>query len=206
MMKALNNSRKISSDKEVKKSCDKEVHHFFTNNNKPEDVHDSDTIVIDEDDDNNDMVDEDEYDDEVVIQEYESINDEEEVLEDEDDDIESKDDIYSDEGEDKEETEVIEDNNEFIPDVIILQDQMINMNHYLDNFNEVSTPFSSNKIKYLSKKRKQNNFLNVAKFVGIFGKNNEGFIFIDFTKWKYDNICKVLHSDYSKSNAAQRKQ
>ena len=204
MMKALNNSCKITSDKEVIKSCDKEVRYFFINNNKPEDVYDSDTIIIDEDDDNNDIVDEDEYDDEIFIQECESINDEVEVFEDEDDDIESKDDIYSDEDEDKEESKAIEDNNEFIPDVIILQDQIININHYLDNFNEVSTPFSSNKIKYLSKKRKQNNSLNVAKFVGILGKNNEGFI--DFTKWKHDNICKVLHSNYSKSNAAQRKQ
>ena len=28
---------------------------------------------------------------------------------------------------------------------------------------------------------------------------------MNFTKWKHDNICKVLHSDYLESNAAQRK-
>ena len=56
----------------------------------------------------------------------------------------------------------------------------------------MGSPFSSKKIKYLSKKWKQNNYWNVAKLVGIFGKNNEGFM--DFTKWKHDNICKVLYS------------
>ena len=61
-MKAFDNSIKISSDKEVKKSYDKVVHHFFTNNNTPEDVHDSDAVVIDEND-NNDIVNEYEYDD-----------------------------------------------------------------------------------------------------------------------------------------------
>ena len=104
--------------------------------------------------------DEDEYDDEVVIQEKESIHDEEEVIEKEDDDIENKDDIDSDEVEDNEKSEVIEDNHEVIPDAVILQDQMIYIDYYLDNYNEVGTHFSSNKIKYLSKKWNQNNYLN----------------------------------------------
>ena len=64
--------------------------------------------------------------------------------------------------------------------LLFLQDQIININHYLDNYNEMGTPFSSNKIKDLSKKQKQNNYLNVAKLVGIIGNNNEGFA--DFTK------------------------
>ena len=66
MMKAFDNSLEMSSDKNVKTSCDKEVHQLFTNNNKPEDVHDSDAIVINENNNNNDIVDE--YDDEVFIQ------------------------------------------------------------------------------------------------------------------------------------------
>ena len=45
--------------------------------------------------------------------------------------------------------------------------------------------------------------MNFARLVGIFGKNNLGFM--DFTKWKYDNICKVIHSNYSESDATQRK-
>ena len=67
----------------------------------------------------------------------------------------------------------------------------------------MGTPFSSNKIKYLSKKWKQNNYLHVAKLVGIFENNNEGFI--DFTKWKHDTIYQVIHSNYSESDAAQSK-
>ena len=57
-MKAFDNSLEMSSDKEVKISCDKEVHQLFTNNNKPEDVHDSDAIVIDEDNNTIEMVEE----------------------------------------------------------------------------------------------------------------------------------------------------
>ena len=67
----------------------------------------------------------------------------------------------------------------------------------------MGTPSSSNKIKHLTKKWKQNNYLNVAKLVGIFGNNNEGFM--DFTKWKHANIYIFLHSNYSESNTAQRK-
>ena len=148
MIKAFDNSLKIASDEEVKKPCDKEVHQLFINNNQPEDVHDSDAIVIYEENNNNDMVDEDEseyddeYDDEVVIQETQSINDEGEFIEEQDDDIENKDDIDSDEDEYNETSEIIEDSNEFIPDAIILQDQIININHYLDNCNDVGTLFS----------------------------------------------------------------
>ena len=40
--------------------------------------------------------------------------------------------------------------------------------HCLDNRNDVGTPFSSNKIKYVTKSWKQNSFLNVSKLVGIF--------------------------------------
>ena len=58
VMKAFDNSLEMSSDKEVKISCDKEVHQLFTNNNKPEDVHDSDAIVIDEDNNTIEMVEE----------------------------------------------------------------------------------------------------------------------------------------------------
>ena len=47
--------------------------------------------------------------------------------------------------------------NKFIPDAVVLKDQIININHYLDNHVEVGTPFSSNKIKHLSKKCKENN-------------------------------------------------
>ena len=79
------------------------------------------------------------------------------------------------------------------------------MNHYLDNYSEVCTLFfSSNKIKYLSKKLKQNNYLNVAKLVGIFGNNNEDCM--DFIKWKHDNICKVIQSNCSESDTAQKNQ
>ena len=71
-----------------------------------------------------------------------------------DDDIENRDDIDSNEDEDREESDsdVDEDENEFIPDAVILQDQIISINHYLDNYIEVSAPFSSKKIKYLYKK------------------------------------------------------
>ena len=45
--------------------------------------------------------------------------------------------------------------------------------------------------------------MNVAKNIGIFGNNNESLM--DFTKWKHDNIFKVIYSTYSESDAAQRK-
>ena len=88
-------------------------------------------------------------DDEVVIQKNHSINDEDEIIEEEGDDIENRDDIDSDEDEDKEESysQIVENENEFIPGAVILQDQIIDINHYLDNYNKVGTPFSSNNIK-----------------------------------------------------------
>ena len=150
------------------------------------------------------MVDNNEQEDDVVIQGNQSINDDDGVIEEEDDDIENRDDIDSEEDEGKEESDskVAEDKNEFIPDVVILQDQIININHYLDHYNEVGTPFFSNKIKKLSKKLKQNNYLNIVKLVSIFGNNNEGFM--NITKQNHDNICKVIQSNYSESDAAQK--
>ena len=68
MMKAFDNNLKISPDKEVNTSSNKEVHRFISNNNKLEDIHDTDAIVID-DDDSNEIVDDNKYEDEVVIQE-----------------------------------------------------------------------------------------------------------------------------------------
>ena len=47
----------------------------------------------------------------------------------------------SDEDEDNGESEVLKDDNEFILDAVILQDPIININHYLDNYNELGTPF-----------------------------------------------------------------
>ena len=46
--------------------------------------------------------------------------------------------------------------------------------------------------------------MNVATLVGILGKNSEDFR--DITKWNHDNICKVLHSNYSESDDVQRNQ
>ena len=117
----------------------------------------------------------------MLVQKNQSINDEDEIIEEEGDDIENRDDIDSDEDEDKEEfdCEIDEDENEFILDAVILQNQIINIDHYLHNYNEGGIPFSSNKIKYLSKKWKQNNYFNIKKLVGIFGNNNKGVM--DFT-------------------------
>ena len=52
--------------------------------------------------------------------------------------------------------------------------------HYLENWNVVGIPFSSNKIKYLTKCWKQNHYLNVGKLVGIFEIHDNGFL--DFNK------------------------
>ena len=52
--------------------------------------------------------------------------------------------------------------------------------HYLEHYNVAGNPFSSNKIKYLTKCWKQHHYLNVVKQVGIFGIHSNGFI--DFNK------------------------
>ena len=71
-------------------------------------------------------------------------------------------------------------------------------NHFLDHLNKVDTPFSSNKIKYVTKTWKKNHYLNVGKLIGIFGEHDEGFI--DFNKWKIDNINQDMQINYSASN------
>ena len=76
------------------------------------------------------------------------------------------------------------------------------IDHELDIYNKVSTPFSSKKIKYLYKKWKHNNYLNVGKLVSIFGNNSEGFI--DFTKQKKNNINKVVQTNYLASSQPKR--
>ena len=45
--------------------------------------------------------------------------------------------------------------------------------------------------------------LNVSKLVGIFGIHDKGFI--DFNKWKQDNISKVIQSNYLESNTTKIK-
>ena len=56
----------------------------------------------------------------------------------------------------------------------------------------------SNKIKYVTKKY----YLNVGKLIGIFGEHDEGFI--DFNKWKIDDINQDMQIDYSASNNSKR--
>ena len=56
----------------------------------------------------------------------------------------------------------------------------------------------SNKIKYVTKKY----YLNVGKLIGIFGEHDEGFI--DFNKWKIDDINQDMQIDYSASNKSIR--
>ena len=92
------------------------------------------------------------------------------------------------------------DDDELVVDAFILQNQITD--HYLDTWNNVGTPFSSNKIKYLTKTRKKNHYLNVGKLIGIFGIHDEGFI--DFNKWKQDNITKDIQNNYSASDTPKR--
>ena len=73
---------------------------------------------------------------------------------------------------------------ELVVNDLILQNQITD--HYLDNWNKVDTTFFSNKFKYLTKTRKKSHYLNVGKLIRIFGIHDEGFI--DFNKWKQDNI------------------
>jgi len=44
--------------------------------------------------------------------------------------------------------------------------------------------------------------LNVGKLIGIFGKHNEDFI--DFNKWKIDNLNQDMQINYSASNNSKR--
>ena len=44
--------------------------------------------------------------------------------------------------------------------------------------------------------------MNVGKLIGIFGKHDEGFI--DFNKWKIDNINQNMQIKYSASNNSKR--
>ena len=62
--------------------------------------------------------------------------------------------------EDKDECDSDVDDDELVVDDFILQNQITD--HYLDNWNNVGTPFSSNKIKYLTKTLKKNHYLNVG--------------------------------------------
>ena len=59
-----------------------------------------------------------------------------------------------------------EEEDEKIVDGFITHNQITD--YCLDNRNDVGTPFSSNKIKYVTKSWKQIYFLNVSKLVGIF--------------------------------------
>ena len=45
--------------------------------------------------------------------------------------------------------------------------------------------------------------LNVGKRINMCGDYSVGFV--DFSKQKYDNICKVIHSNYSKFDIGRRK-
>ena len=129
-------------------STEIEVHQLIQNNNKPEDITDS--------------VDDNKYDVESDQQENLPINNEEKVIEVQDDDSESSKD------EDKEmcDSTKDEEEDEKNVDAFITHNQITD--HSLDNRNDVGTPFSFNKIKYVTKSWKQNNFLNVSKLVGIF--------------------------------------
>ena len=44
--------------------------------------------------------------------------------------------------------------------------------------------------------------MNIGKLIGIFGEHEEGFI--DFYKWKQDNITKDIQNNYSASNTTKR--
>ena len=130
-----------------------------------------------------------------------------EVDDEEDELVDDKDKCDSDV--DDEEVELEKDNgkydsevdyDELVVDAFILQNQITD--HYLDTWNNVGTPFSSNKIKYLTKTRKKNHYLNVGKLIGIFGIHDEGFI--DFNKWKQDNITNDIQNNFSATDTPKR--
>ena len=178
----------LTYDNQLEKFC----HRLLANDNRPENFNKiceksgkSNHSNNDSDESNNDN--ELNYDlndeDETIVDKEDSMNDEDEII-DNKEDFESK---------------VEEDNT--IADENVLQDQMTD--HYLGNYNYKGTPFLSSYIKYTSKIWKRRNYLNVENHVGIVGEYSEGFI--NFTKWKYDNICEVLHLTYSKSGSNRRK-
>ena len=106
----------------------------------------------------------------VVENEIGVINNEDNIIEFDDDDIECN------EGEDKDkcDSKVNDEEDELVVGGFISQNQRTD--HYLVNWNNVVTPFSSNKIMGGG-----DHYLNVGKFVGIFGIHDEGFI--NFNKW-----------------------
>ena len=44
--------------------------------------------------------------------------------------------------------------------------------------------------------------MNVGKLIGIFGEHDEGFV--DFNKWKLDNITQDVQISHSASNNSKR--
>ena len=48
----------------------------------------------------------------------------------------------------------------------------------------------------------ENHYLNVGKLIGIFREHDE--VFIDFSKWKIDNINQNMQIKYSASNNSKR--
>ena len=112
-----------------------------------------------------------------------------------DSDVDNEGDESVEEKDDKEDDSVVDEDESVIND-ITLQNQLTD--HYLDNWNNGGTPFSSNKIKYVTKIWKKKHYLNVGKLIGFFGEHDEGFI--DFNKWKQHNITQDIQINYSASN------
>ena len=80
-----------------------------------------------------------------IENETDVINNEDNVIELDDDDIECS----ENEDKDKCDSEVNDEEDELVVDDIISQNQRTD--HYLDNYNDVGTPFSLKKFKYLTK-------------------------------------------------------
>ena len=136
---------------------------------------------VDKDDDN-EINEDDKEDDNDAVEEKDDKEDDNEINED-----------------DKEDDNVINEY-ESVINVNTLQNQITD--HYLDHWNKVGTLFSSNKIKYVTKTWKTNHNLNIGKLIGIFREHDEGFI--DFNKWRIDNINLSLQINYSASNNSKR--
>ena len=171
-------------------------------------VNDDDSECSDDDSDCSDEEDKgffDSYKDnegDETVEDKDDKEDDNEINEDDKEDdneaVEDKDDKEDDDKineDDKEDDNEINEDESVIND-ITLQNQITD--HYLDHWNKVGTPFSSNKIKYVTKTWKKNYYLNVGKLIGIFREHDEGFI--DLNKWIIDNINQSLQINYSASN------